>query len=166
MSTPPQTTTVLLRPWPQFISGATLSLPISLSEASHRLSHNLHYYALNYTLITLLIFLLSLLPHPLPLIFFLILSASWYYLYFIYTQPLEVFGYPIDNTILLSSFICLSVVGLFFGRVWGSFVVAVAIGGGVSVVHAVVKAPEEGVDGSPYGALLSDSGGGGEYFRV
>ncbi|KAG9132720.1 hypothetical protein Leryth_014000 [Lithospermum erythrorhizon] len=51
--------------------------------------------------------------------------------------------------------------------VWGSFVVAVAIGGGVSVVHAVVKAPEEGVDGSPYGALLSDSGGGGgEYFRV
>ncbi|KAG9143079.1 hypothetical protein Leryth_006335 [Lithospermum erythrorhizon] len=168
MSTPPpDTAATLLRPWRQFLDTTTISLPLSLSDATSRFPLNLRFYTPNYTLITLLIFLLLLLPHPLLLLLFLLLSLSWTHLYFLRLHPLEILGFDIDDRLIVGVLGGLSLLGLFWGRVWGSLVVALAIGGVVGVVHGVIKAPDDDIEGSPYGEMLSDlDGGRGDYVRV
>ncbi|XP_049408391.1 PRA1 family protein D-like [Solanum stenotomum] len=162
MSSPPPdagtvaAVTVTVRPWPLFIDIATLSLPISVSDATYRINKNLRYFAGNYALITLSILLISLIVRPILLVLFLIIFVGWIYLYFSRNEPLELFGFDIDDKFVLGFLTLVTLVALLVAKIWMNIFVSIGFGIVIMCVHGSLRAPEDQED-SPYGALLSES---------
>lgn len=157
------TSSAALRPWPQFLDLSALSLPISLSESTYRVNQNLRYFLPNYVVLTLIIFLLTLITRPLALVFFLCLFAAWVYLVLTRDEPLSVLDYDIDQRFVIG-FLAVSTLGaLFWTHVWMKLFVSLIIGAAVVLVHGVLRAPEDSLEDSPYGSLLNvvDSPRGG-----
>ncbi|KAK4357068.1 hypothetical protein RND71_022678 [Anisodus tanguticus] len=158
-SPPPDTVTIAavnVRPWPLFIDTAALSLPISFSDATYRINKNFRYFTGNYALIILIILLISLITRPISLVLFLIIFAGWIYLYFSRNEPLELFGFDIDDKFVLGFLTLVSFVALLVVKIWMNVVVSIGFGTVILCVHGALRAPEDHED-SPYGALLSDS---------
>lgn len=160
MSTPAEppvtaTTSAALRPWPQFLDLSALSLPISLSESSYRVTQNLRYFLPNYVVLTLIIFLLTLLTRPLSLILFLGISAAWVYLVLARDEPLTVLDYDIDQRFVVGFLAIITLGALFWTHVWMKLFVSLIIGAVIVVVHGVLRAPEDSLEDSPYGSLLN-----------
>ncbi|CAA3032890.1 PRA1 family D-like [Olea europaea subsp. europaea] len=157
MSSPPTAAdaAVTARPWRQFLDPATLSLPISLSEASFRLTQNLRYFYPNYALLSLLVFLLSLLTHPLSLILFLCIFSAYIYLFLSRSEPLTVLDHTIDQKIILGFLLLLTLVAVLWTKVWWNIFISSIIGAVIVFLHAVLRAPEEVEEDSPYGSLLN-----------
>lgn len=146
-----------LRPWAQFVSLSSFSLPNSLSDATYRINQNLRYFFPNYTLLVLLILFLSLIYHPLSLIIFLVIFAGWLFLYFSRNpdDPLTVLNFEISDRIVLGFLGLVTLVALIFAKVWLNVVVSVVIGVVIVCLHGAFRTPEEDLE-SPYGSLLSD----------
>ncbi|KAL2492214.1 PRA1 family protein D [Abeliophyllum distichum] len=153
MSSPPLSAAAA-RPWRQFIDTASLSLPISLSEASFRLTQNLRYFYPNYALLSILVFLLTFLLHPLSLIIFLCIFTA--YIYFLSrSEPLTVFDHTIDQKIILGFLVVLSLVAVLWTKAWWNIFISLIVGAVIVFFHAVLRAPEEVEEDSPYGSLLN-----------
>ncbi|VFQ87566.1 unnamed protein product [Cuscuta campestris] len=153
-SSPPPTAAVPLRPWLQFADSTALSLPISVSDATYRINQNLRYFVGNYVLLMFFVILVSLISRPLTLIVFLVISASWIYLYLSRSEPLELFGFDIDDRIILGFLSLITLIALFAARVWSNLLISVSIGVVLAVVHAALRAPED-QEASPYEGLLN-----------
>lgn len=155
-STPP------LRPWGDFLSLSTISIPLSLSEIPFRVSTNLRYFLLNYINVSLIILFLSLLFHPFAVIVFLVTAAAWFYFYVQRVEPLIVLGRTIDDLVVLVSLGIVTLLALILTNVWRNVFASLAISAVVILMHAAIRAPEEDLE-SPYGSLLSgtDSPRGG-----
>lgn len=172
MSAPPSSAAQLrqrLRPWVLFFDLNAVSLPISLSDATYRINQNLHYFFPNYALVILLVLFLSLIYHPLSLIVFLVIFAGWVYLYFSRSSddPLVILNFEIGDKFVLGFLSLVTLVALFFTKVWVNIIVSLVIGAVIISIHAALRAPEEDVEGSPYGSLLSDvASPQGDYIRV
>lgn len=172
MSSPaaqPGTTTnsAVLRPWQQFIDLSALSLPISLSESTYRLTQNLRYFLPNYVVLTLLIFLVTLITRPLSLLFFLCVFAAWVYLVVLRDEPLTVVDYDIDQRIIGAILGVITLAALFWSHVWLKLFVSLIIGAVIVLFHGVLRAPEDSLEDSPYGSLLNSSDSPmGEYASV
>ncbi|XP_016511468.1 PRA1 family protein D-like [Nicotiana tabacum] len=160
MSSPPPDAgtiaAVTVRPWPLFIDTAALSLPISFSDATYRINKNLRYFAGNYVLIILFILLITLIIRPILLVLFLIIFAGWIYLYFSRNEPLELFGFDVDDRFVLGFLSLVTVVALLVAKIWTNVFVSIGFGIVILCVHGALRAPEDQED-SPYGALLSES---------
>ncbi|KAF3678670.1 putative proteinase inhibitor I-B-like [Capsicum annuum] len=161
MSSPPPdavtTSTTAVKPWPLFLDIAALSLPISFSDATFRINKNLRYFAGNYALITLAILLMSLIVRPILLVLFLLIVVGWIYLYFSRNnEPLELFGYDIDDKFVLGFLSLVTIVGVLVGKIWMNIFVSIGFGIVITCIHGGLRAPEDQED-SPYGALLSES---------
>ncbi|XP_051125642.1 PRA1 family protein D-like [Andrographis paniculata] len=156
MSSPPTTSDfAVLRPWGQFVDLSAISVPISLSESSYRISQNLRFFLANYAVLALLVFLVTLFSRPLSLIFFLCIFAAWFYLIFWREEPLTVLDYGVNQNIVLGLLVVMTLVALFWTGLWSNFFVALIFGALLVVVHGVLRAPEESMEDSPYGSLLS-----------
>ncbi|XP_027165017.1 PRA1 family protein E-like [Coffea eugenioides] len=173
MSSPAQPTAATqlrqrLRPWAQFFSLSTFSLPISLSDTTYRINQNLRFFFPNYTLLVLLVLFLSLIYHPLSLIIFLVIFAGWLFLYFSRNpdDPLIILNFEISDKIVLGLLGLVTLVALIFAKVWLNVVVSVVIGVVIVCLHGALRAPEEDLE-SPYGSLLSDvTSPSGDYTMV
>ncbi|XP_019191244.1 PREDICTED: PRA1 family protein D-like [Ipomoea nil] len=163
----PSIPAVPLRPWPQFADTAALSIPISFSDATYRINQNLRYFVGNYAVLFFLVLLLSLISRPLTLILFLVISASWIFLYLSRSEALELFGFDIDDRIILGLLSLITLIALFVAGVWSNVFISVAIGVVLACLHAAMRAPED-QEASPYENLLSvvDSPTRGDYARV
>ncbi|TKY51932.1 PRA1 family protein D [Spatholobus suberectus] len=147
------------RPWRVFLDLSAFSLPSSISEATTRLAHNLTYFLFNYALLLLLIFLLTLLRHPFPLIFFLLLFAAWYFLYFSRD----------DLPIALLPLALITLVALFATGAWLNLLLSVTVGAVAVCFHAALRSTDELVGDdheSPYGPMLGDPAAAGAYVPV
>ncbi|KAL0388488.1 UNVERIFIED_CONTAM: PRA1 family protein F1 [Sesamum radiatum] len=152
---PPATTnSTVLRPWPQFLDLSALSLPISLAESSYRLTQNFRFFFPNYVVLTLLVFLLTLLTRPLTLIFFLCIFAAWIYLV-LRDEPLTILDYDIDQKIIVGFLVVMTLVAILWTKVWSKLLVAFIVGAVIVLLHGVLRAPEDSVEDSPYGSLLN-----------
>ncbi|KAL8515617.1 hypothetical protein ACS0TY_014346 [Phlomoides rotata] len=145
----------VLRPWQQFIDLSALSLPISLSESTYRLTQNLRYFLPNYVVLTFLIFLLTLITRPLSLLFFLCIFAAWVYLVLLRDEPLTVVDYEIDQRIIGAFLGVMTLGALFWSHVWSKLFVSLIIGAVIVLFHGVLRAPEDSLEDSPYGSLLN-----------
>ncbi|KAK6138722.1 hypothetical protein DH2020_027533 [Rehmannia glutinosa] len=152
---PGATNSAVLRSWQQFLNPSALSLPISLSESTYRLTQNLRFFLANYALLTLVIFLVTLLTRPLSLILFLCIFAAWIYLIFWRDEQLNVFDYDIDQKIVLGFLVVMTLGGLFWTGVWTRLFVSLIIGAVIVLIHGVLRAPEDSMEDSPYGSLLN-----------
>ncbi|XP_074320844.1 PRA1 family protein E [Silene latifolia] len=146
-TTPSPTTTQTLtslhqqhhRPWREFLSPPSFSIPTTYTLITSRIRRNLNYFRYNYTLITLTIIFLSLLYHPISIIVFLILFLLWLLLYFSRSSPLVVLGRPIDDRIVLVLLFVVTVVALVLTNVGVNVLVALLISVVVVSVHAALR---------------------------
>ncbi|KAL3649067.1 hypothetical protein CASFOL_005470 [Castilleja foliolosa] len=157
MSAPPPegTASTVLRPWPLFLNLSALSLPISFSESTYRISQNLRFFLPNYVVLTLLVFLITLITRPLSLILFVCIFSAWVYLIFWRDEQLTVFDYDIDQKIIVGVLVVMTLVGVLWTGVWFRAFVALIIGALIVVFHGVLRAPEDSMEDSPYGSLLN-----------
>nr|GEV01584.1 PRA1 family protein D-like [Tanacetum cinerariifolium]GEW32924.1 PRA1 family protein D-like [Tanacetum cinerariifolium] len=158
-----------IQPWPTFFSPSSLSLPLSLQSLSNRFTANLLFFRGNYVIISLLIFILSLITHPFTAVFFIILIAAWVFLFFARDDPFVVFDFELGDKVVLIGLGVVTVVGVAVSGIWWNLLVSVLVSGLVVSLHAVLRAAE-GDGESPYGALLSvvddDLEDGGSYMPV
>ncbi|KAF3683559.1 putative proteinase inhibitor I-B-like [Capsicum annuum] len=100
---------------------------------------------------------MSLIVRPILLVLFLLIVVGWIYLYFSRNnEPLELFGYDIDDKFVLGFLSLVTIVGVLVGKIWMNIFVSIGFGIVITCIHGGLRAPEDQED-SPYGALLSES---------
>lgn len=119
---------------------------------------------MNYAIIALLILFLSLLYHPISLLVFLLTMSAWLFLYFLRDAPLFVFGYNIDDRVVLAVLAVLTVVFLLLTDVTVNIVVALGVAVVVIVVHTVVRGTDDLPD-TAVGGFEDESGARVAYNR-
>ncbi|KDP40277.1 hypothetical protein JCGZ_02275 [Jatropha curcas] len=149
-----------LRPWSVFLDLTSLNLPSSIPDATTRITQNLTHFRSNYSLIILIVLFLSLFYHPLSLIAFLITFIAWVFLYFSRNEPLIIFGYQVNDLVVLVLLFVATILVLIWSGVWLNLLVAVVIGVVLVVLHAVLRSTDDlvadDIETSPYVNLLSD----------
>ncbi|KAK9697221.1 hypothetical protein RND81_08G022700 [Saponaria officinalis] len=128
-----------LRPWSEFLSFTTLSIPPSFSVATSRATANLPYFRTNYTILILVSLFLSLITHPISLLFFFLLFGAWLLLYFLRHAPLIILARVMDDNVVLLVLGVSTVVFLLLTDVTVNIVVAVTVGVAVALVHAAIR---------------------------
>ncbi|KAL3829976.1 hypothetical protein ACJIZ3_018778 [Penstemon smallii] len=118
------------RPWKEMIS---FSFPENYKIALQRIKSNASYFHVNYAIIVLFMIFLSLLWHPASMIVFLITMAAWLFLYFLRDDPIVIFGYRVDERVILVVLSIFTVVLLLLRH---GVVFMVGMGVGLAVVAA------------------------------
>ncbi|KAK6254836.1 hypothetical protein SCA6_016141 [Theobroma cacao] len=155
-----QSLTAIRRPWREFLDITAVDLPSSFSDVTTRIAQNLTHFRLNYTVILLLILFLSLIYHPLSLLTFLVILLAWFFLYFARDreEPVVIFGFTIDERLVIAALFGLTVAGLVLTGVWLNVLGAVAIGASMVILHAALRSTDDLVMDdleSPYGHVLA-----------
>ncbi|KAK7391745.1 hypothetical protein VNO78_20166 [Psophocarpus tetragonolobus] len=138
------------RPWRVFLDVSGMNLPRSISEGSRRVAQNLTYFLLNYGLVLLVVFLLTLLRHPLSLFLFILLLAAWYFLYFSRD----------DLPLALIPLALLTLLALFATAAWLNLLLSAAIASVLVFFHSALRRTDDLVaddQENPYGPMLSHS---------
>lgn len=150
------------RPWSDFLDLSAFNLPLSLSDATTRITQNLTHFRSNYAVITLLALFLSLIYHPVSIIVFLLTLVAWFFLYFARDDPLTVLGFQVDDRVVIGALFALTVTGLVLTHVWVNVLVSVVVGAVLVILHAGFRSTDDLVmddQESPFGVLLDDLGG-------
>ncbi|OMO95602.1 Prenylated rab acceptor PRA1 [Corchorus olitorius] len=155
-----QSLTAIRRPWRDFLDITAVDLPSSFSDATTRIAQNLTHFRLNYTIILLLIFFIALIYHPLSILTFLVILLAWFFLYFARDreEPVVIFGFTIDDRLVIAALFVLTVAGLVLTGVWLNVLVAALIGVSFVVLHAALRSTDDLVMDdleSPYGHVLA-----------
>ncbi|KAE8728191.1 PRA1 family protein D [Hibiscus syriacus] len=153
-----QSLTAIRRPWRDFFDITAVDIPTS--DATTRIAQNLTHFRLNYTIVLLVILCLSVIYHPLALVTFFVIFLAWFFLYLARDrdEPIVIFGFLIDDRVVLAALVGLTVAGLVLTRVWGNVLVAVAVGVGFVFLHALLRSTDDLVMDdleSPYGHVLA-----------
>nr|XP_043629004.1 PRA1 family protein D-like [Erigeron canadensis] len=155
-----------IRPWlSDFLTNFTL--PLSISSLSNRFTSNIYTYRGNYAIITIIIFILTLIFRPFTAVMFLFIISSWVYLLIARDEPLVLFDFEIGDRLVLIGLSVVTIVAVAVSGVWWKLFVSGLISGLVVSLHAILKTTDDDGD-SPYGALLSsvDEDGPGSYVPV
>ncbi|XP_027351337.1 PRA1 family protein B4-like [Abrus precatorius] len=133
------------RAWSELTDRTAFSKPLSFSEATLRIRHNVSYFRINYYVVVSLILAVSLLSNPFSLFMLVALLASWLFLYLLRPsdQPLHLFGRTFSDFETLSLLAALTTFLLFLTSLGSLLVNAVTIAVAVVGAHAALRVPED-----------------------
>ncbi|KAJ7969475.1 PRA1 family protein [Quillaja saponaria] len=132
-----QTGLATRRPWKEMIYH--FQFPTSFLDTIQRIKINAELFRMNYTVIMLFTLFLSLLWHPISLIVFIVMMAAWLFLYFLRDEPLVVFGYMIDERVVMLTLLLVTIGLLFLTEVTDNVIAGLSIGLVVVLAHAVLR---------------------------
>ncbi|KAL9248025.1 hypothetical protein vseg_021391 [Gypsophila vaccaria] len=135
--------TVNRRPWREFLSPHTLSVPTTYGGATARIRRNINYFRYNYALTTLVIVFTSLIFSPLSMITFLLVFALWVPLFFSRDAPLVVLGRPLDDRVVLVFLFFVTVLALVATGVGANVLIALSVAVGVVFLHAAFRGVDD-----------------------
>ncbi|KAK7395050.1 hypothetical protein VNO78_15592 [Psophocarpus tetragonolobus] len=133
------------RPWAEMYDRTALSKPLSFSEATLRIRHNISYFRVNYYVVVFLILAVSLLSNPVSLFFLLTLFASWLFLYLLRPSdhPLRLFGRTFSDFETLSLLAATTFFLLFLTSLGSLLVTAFTLSVALVSSHAALRVPED-----------------------
>ncbi|KAL8517171.1 hypothetical protein ACS0TY_015401 [Phlomoides rotata] len=134
------------RPWSELLDRSGFSKPESFSEATVRVRKNYTYFRTNYLTVITATLAVSLLTHPLSLIFLATLLAAWLFLY-IFRQPSDppvtIFGRQFSDRETLFLLIVSTIVIIFLTSVGSVLVSALMVGVAIVCSHGAFRVPED-----------------------
>ncbi|RDX85717.1 PRA1 family protein B4, partial [Mucuna pruriens] len=133
------------RPWSELTDRSALSKPLSFSEATLRVRHNVSYFRVNYYIVVSLILAVSLLSNPVSLFLLLALLGSWLFLYLLRPadQPLRLFGRTFSDFEALSLLAGATFILLFLTSLGSLLVTAFTLSVSLVAAHAAFRVPED-----------------------
>ncbi|BAT84016.1 hypothetical protein LR48_Vigan03g086000 [Vigna angularis] len=133
------------RPWPELMDRSALAKPMSFSEATLRVRHNVSYFRVNYYVVVSLILAVSLLTSPFSLVLLVSLLASWLFLYLLRPtdRPLRLFGRTFTDFETLSLLAAASFFLLFLTPLGSLLVTAFTVSIALVAAHAAFRVPED-----------------------
>ncbi|XP_028778824.1 PRA1 family protein B1-like [Neltuma alba] len=133
------------RPWSELIDRTAMSRPDSLSEAYSRIRKNFSYFRVNYITLLALVLAVSLVSHPLSLLVLFGLLASWAFLYLFRPsdQPLVLFGRTFADREILGILVVLTVFVVFLTSVGSLLISALMVGLAIVCAHGAFRIPED-----------------------
>lgn len=130
------------RPWPEFISGTdSFNRPDSLTLLTTRIRSNSNYFNVNYGIIITVCAAVSLIGDPSTLLLFATVFALWLVFYFFREDPMVVYGYNVHDHVVIAVLVLITGISIWIKGFVTSFVIGIAVGGLISVVHAVFRNP-------------------------
>lgn len=133
------------RPWAELFDRSAFSKPSSLSDASLRSRRNFSYFRINYLSVIFFVLLVSLLTHPVALLFLAALLSAWLFLYLLRPADpqLVILGRSFTQRETLGFLILSSLLVIFLTSV-GSVLIYALIGGfAIVFVHGAFRIPED-----------------------
>ncbi|KAK7339969.1 hypothetical protein VNO77_20659 [Canavalia gladiata] len=133
------------RPWSELSDRTAFSKPLSFSEATLRIRHNVSYFRINYYVVVSLVLAISLLSNPFSLFLLFALLGSWLFLYLLRpsAQPLFLFGRTFSDFETLCLLAGTTFVLLFFTSLGSLLINAFALSLVLVAAHAAFRLPED-----------------------
>lgn len=143
-----------IRPWlSDFLTSFTL--PLSFPDLTLRFNKNIYTYRGNYVIISLLVFILTLIFRPITAIVFLIIIVSWIYLLIARDEPLVIYDFEIGDRLILIALSVVTIVAVAVASVWWNVFISSLIAVLLVSLHAILRTSDFDDNESPYGSLLS-----------
>ncbi|GMJ15703.1 PRENYLATED RAB ACCEPTOR 1.F2 [Hibiscus trionum] len=127
------------REWKEMVKTESISLPTNLNEAIQRFRTNVAYFRVNYVIVVLFLLFISLLWHPVSLIVFIIMMAAWLFLYFLRDDPVSIEGFVIDDRIVMTGLLLVTVGMLMLTDVTDNIIVGLSMGLAVVLGHGTLR---------------------------
>lgn len=131
------------RPWKEMIRPSHFKLTSSFFDTLQRINTNAKHFRANYVIIILFILFLSLLGNPTSLIILIAMMIGWLYLYFLRVTPLVIFGYQIDERLVVISLLLITIGLLVLTDVTHNVIVGMCVALGVVLIHAILRETED-----------------------
>ncbi|GLU10036.1 hypothetical protein SLE2022_268650 [Rubroshorea leprosula] len=131
------------RPWKEMIRMNSINFPSNVNVSLQRIGTNVAFFRTNYVIVVLFLLFLSLLWHPISLIVFIIMMALWLFLYFLRDRPVKAVGYEVDDRIVMTTLLVLTVAVLFLTDVTENVIVGLTIGMVVVLVHGLLRSTDD-----------------------
>eukprot|EP00298_Acanthocystis_sp_HF-20_P007664 c17203_g1_i1.p1 GENE.c17203_g1_i1~~c17203_g1_i1.p1 ORF type:complete len:267 (-),score=65.61 c17203_g1_i1:32-793(-) len=131
------------RPWSQFLNVTKFRKPSeNYSVILKETGYNLKYWLYNYAVLSLAIFIYSLLTSPLLILCFLFSGGLWVWLVFVRKQPIVLMGRTLSQTQLLYLLGSFSMLVFLLTSGYKTLMWSLIFSSILSVTHAVFRAPE------------------------
>lgn len=133
------------RPWSELLDRTALTRPDTLSEAASRVRKNFSYFRVNYISIIALALAVSLVSHPFSLLVLFGLLASWCFLYLFKSsdQPLVIFGRTFSDRETLGILVVTTIVVVFLTSVGSLLISGLLVGLAIVCAHGAFRVPED-----------------------
>lgn len=133
------------RPWSELIDRTSMSRPETLAEAYSRIRKNFSYFRVNYLTLIAFALAVSLITHPFSLLVLFGLLASWSFLYLFRQsdQPLVLFGRTFADRETLGILVVLTVFVVFLTSVGSLLISALMVGLALVCAHGAFRMPED-----------------------
>jgi len=133
------------RPWAEMVDRSSMSRPDTLAEAYSRIRKNFSYFRVNYVTLIAFALAVSLITHPFSLLVLFGLLASWSFLYLFRPsdQPLVLFGRTFADRETLGMLVVLTVFVIFLTSVGSLLISALMVGLALVCAHGAFRVPED-----------------------
>ncbi|ESW13718.1 hypothetical protein PHAVU_008G219900 [Phaseolus vulgaris] len=133
------------RPWAEMVDRSSMSRPDTLAEAYSRIRKNFSYFRVNYVTLIAFALAVSLITHPFSLLVLFGLLASWSFLYLFRPsdQPVVLFGRTFADRETLGMLVVLTVFVIFLTSVGSLLISALMVGLAFVCAHGAFRLPED-----------------------
>lgn len=133
------------RPWSELVDRSSLSRPDTLAEAYSRIRKNFSYFRVNYLTLIAIALAVSLATHPFSLLVLFGLLASWsfFYLFRPADQPVVLFGRTFADRETLGILALLTIFVVFLTNVGSLLISTLMVGLAIVCAHGAFRVPED-----------------------
>lgn len=133
------------RPWLELLDRSAFARPDNLTEAASRIRKNFNYFRVNYISLFALVLAVSLLSHPWSLLVLFALLSSWCFLYLFRAsdQPLVIMGRTFSDRETLLMLVVSTIVVIFLTSVGSLLISALLVGLAIVCAHGAFRIPED-----------------------
>lgn len=145
------------RPWQELVDRTSFAKPDSLADASNRVKKNIGYFRANYSVVLLIMVILSMLTSPFSIFWLCGLALAWGYIFMVRTDPIVISGRVISDREKFFALTAITVLIVFVVSKVGSILISGLLVGTVAIVaHATMRVPDDlFLDDQDAGGFLS-----------